>query len=265
MNYSILVTFLLFICICFSPANAAVTQTTIRVGVTDDGPQTEIMRQVKQIAVSQGLDIEIIPYAKSGMINRELSSGKLEAASFQEAVALDADIKANRYALSRAALTVTLPMGIYSRKMKSLRALKPGPAVAIPQNGADKVRALRLLHIFNLIELPGTFGLNGTVRDIVKNPFKLRFVEVPTDKLVKALDKESLVTINYREATKAGLHPARDALGFEDSSTPYSSVLTIRTTDKQQPWVAKLVASYHSTEIKRFILERYQDSVRRPW
>ena len=88
---------------------------------------------------------------------------------------------------------------------------------------------------------------------------------MPTDKLVKALDTESLVTINYREATKAGLHPARDALGFEDSSTPYSSVLTIRTTDKQQPWVAKLVSIYHSAEIKRFILERYQDSVRRPW
>jgi D-methionine transport system substrate-binding protein len=120
MNYSILVTSLLFICICFSAANAAVTRATIRIGVTD-GPQAEIMRQVKQIAVSQGLDIEIIPFAKSAMINRELSSGKLEAASFQEAVALDADIKANRYALSRAALTVTLPMGIYSRKMKSLR------------------------------------------------------------------------------------------------------------------------------------------------
>lgn len=263
MNYSILVT-LLFICLCFSPINAAVSRTTIRVGVTD-GPQVEIMRQVKQIAVSQDLDIEIIPYAKSGLINRELFSGKIDAASFQDAIALEADIKTHRYALTRAALTVTLPMGIYSRKIKSLRTLKPGVAVAIPRNSADKVRALRLLHIFNLIELPGTFSLNGTVQDIVKNPFDLRFVEVQTDKLVRALDTASLVTINYPEATKAGLYPARDALGFEDSSTPYSSVLTIRTADKQQPWVDRLVSVYRCSEIKRFILERYQDSVRRPW
>jgi D-methionine transport system substrate-binding protein len=263
MNYSVLLT-LLFICLCFSPVNAAVSRTTIRVGVTD-GPQAEIMLQVKQIAVSQDLDIEITPYAKSGLINRDLSSGKLDAASFQDAVALVADIKAHRYALTRSALTVTLPMGIYSRKIKSLRALKPGAAVAVPRNGADKVRALRLLHIFNLIELPGTFSLNGTARDIVKNPFKLRFVEVKTDQLVRALDTESLVTINYPEATKAGLYPARDALGFEDSSTPYSSVLTIRTADKQQPWVDRLVSIYHSSEMKRFILEHYQDSVRRPW
>jgi D-methionine transport system substrate-binding protein len=264
MNYSILLT-LLFICTCLSPANAAVSRTTIRVGVID-GPQAEIMRRVKQVAAaSYDLDIEIISYAKNGLINRELSSGKLDAASFQDAVALEADIKAHRYALTQATVTVTLPMGIYSRKIKSLGALRPGVSVAIPRNGADKVRALRLLHIFSLIELPDTFSLKGTVQDIVKNPFTLRFIEVQTDKLLWALDNESLVTINYREATKAGLHPARDALGFEDSSTPYSSVLTIRTADKQQPWVARLVSSYHHSEIKRFILERYQDSVRRPW
>jgi D-methionine transport system substrate-binding protein len=264
VNYPILVA-LLFIGICFSPVSEAASQTTIRAGVTD-GPQEEIMRQVKQLAVSQNLDIEIIPYVKkSGLINRALSSGKLDVASFQDAIALEADIKAHRYALTQAALTVTLPMGIYSRKIKSLRALKPGVAVAIPRNSADKVRALRLLHIFNLIKLPGTFSLKGTVQDIVKNPFKLRFVEVQNDKLLRSLDTESLVTINYREATKAGLYPARDALGFEDSSTPYSSVLTIRTADKQKPWVDKLVSIYHSLEIKRFILEHYQDSVRRPW
>ncbi len=263
MRYTGLVA-LLFLYFCFSPIDAALSRTAIRVGVTD-GPQAEIMAQVKGLAASQGLDIEIIPYAKSGLINRELSSAKLDAASFQDGIALEADIKAHRYALARAAITVALPMGIYSKKIKTLRALKPASAVAIPRNGADRVRALRLLHIFNLIELPVTFALNGTVRDIVKNPFGLRFVEVQTDKLVSALHSESLVTINYREATRAGLYPARDALGFEDSSTPYSCVLTIRTADKQQPWVDKLVSIYHSPEIKCFILERYQDSVRRPW
>jgi D-methionine transport system substrate-binding protein len=263
MNKSILVT-LLLICLCFSPINAAVSLTTVRVGVTD-GPQAEIMRQVKQIAVSHDLNIEIIPYTKSGLINRELSAGKLEAASFQDAIALEADIKAHGYALTRAAVTVTLPMGIYSRKIKSLKLLKPGATVAIPRNSADKVRALRLLHIFSLIELPDTFSLHGTVQDIVKNPYKLRFIEVQTDKSVRALDKSSLVTINYHEATKAGLHPARDALGLEDSSTPYSSVLTIRSTDKEKPWVARLISVYRSQGIKRFILERFEDSVRRPW
>jgi YaeC family lipoprotein len=223
------------------------------------------MAQVKGLAASQGLDIDVVPYAKGGLINRDLSSGKLDAASFQDGIALETDIKTHRYALMRAAMTVTLPMGIYSKKIKTLRAVKPGSSVAVPQNAADRVRALRLLHIFNLIELPETFGLNGTVRDIVKNPFGLRFAEAPTDKLVSALNRQTLVTINYREASKAGLSPARDSLGFEDSSTPYSSVLTIRTADKGQPWVDTLVSSYHSPAIKRFILESYQGSVRRPW
>lgn len=265
MNYSIIISFLL-LCIFLSPIHATASRTTLRVGVTD-GPQEEIMKQVKQIAISQDLDIGIVPYAKSELINSDLSTGRIDVASFQDAIALEADIKAHRYALTRAAVTVTLPMGIYSRKINSFRVLTPlaDASIAIPQNSSDRVRALRLLHIFNLIELPSTFGLNGTMKDIVKNTFRLRFIVVQTDKLVRALDTASLVTINYREATKAGLYPARDALGFEDSSTPYSCVLTIRTADKQQAWVEKLVSSYRRPEIKRFILERYQDSVRRPW
>ena len=263
MKYSILVAVLIG-CICSSPISAAGPRTTIRVGVSD-GPQAEIMEQVKKLAASQGLDIGIIPYTKSGLINGDLSSGRLDAASFQDAIALEADIKAHRYALTRAAVTVTLPMGIYSRKIRSLRALKSAASVTIPRNAADKVRALRLLHIFGLIELPGSFNLKGTVKDIVKNPFKLRLIEVQTDKLVRALDTSSLATINYGEATKAGLYPARDALCVEDSSTPYACVLTIRTADKQKSWVDRLVSVYRRPEIKRFILERYQDSVRHPW
>jgi ABC-type metal ion transport system substrate-binding protein len=42
-------------------------------------------------------------------------------------------------------------------------------------------------------------------------------------------------------------------------------VLTVRERDRSQPWVAQLVASYHSNDVAHFILARYQDSVCRPW
>ncbi|HIH2647553.1 TPA: MetQ/NlpA family ABC transporter substrate-binding protein, partial [Burkholderia cenocepacia] len=57
----------------------------------------------------------------------------------------------------------------------------------------------------------------------------------------------------------------RDSISLEDARSPYANVLTVRDADRAKPWVAQLVAAYHSDDVARFILTRYQDSVRRPW
>ena len=263
MNHSLfLITLLAYVVL--SPVDFALAGTTVRVGVTD-GPQAEIMQQVKKIAAACDLDLEIVPYQKGESINRDLSAGKLDAASFQDGVALDAEIKGHGYPLSTAAVTVTLPMGLYSRKVRTLHALEQGATVAIPRNRLDAARALILLHNYGLIQFRDNAGLNVTVRDITKNPRKLRFVELPANTLANRLNQVSVAAINYPEAAKAGLYPARDGIGMEDGRSPYAGVLAIRSIDKRQPWVGRLISAYRSDEVKRFILVRYQDSVRRPW
>jgi len=56
-----------------------------------------------------------------------------------------------------------------------------------------------------------------------------------------------------------------ERIGMEDARSPYANVIAVRAQDKDQPWVAQLVAAYHSEPIKHYILTHYQDSVRRPW
>ncbi|WP_261314090.1 MetQ/NlpA family ABC transporter substrate-binding protein, partial [Burkholderia dolosa] len=65
----------------------------------------------------------------------------------------------------------------------------------------------------------------------------------------------------------AGAGPARprDSIGIEDARSPYANVLTVRDADRAKPWVAQLIAAYHSDDVAHFILTRYRDSVRRPW
>lgn len=255
---------IVFVSALLLPIDFAVARTTVRIGVTE-GPQAEIMQQVKGIAADHDLELEVVPFAKDRSVNRALATGRVDAASFQDAQSLEAEIKRHGYPLIPAVQTVTLPMGLYSRKVRALNSLAPGATVAIPRRQPDAARALILLHNYGLIQFREDRGLKVTLRDITRNPRRLRFIELPADRLTAALDKVGLAVINYPEASRAGLYPARDAIGMEDGRSPYAGVLAIRSADRQQAWVGRFISAYRSEEIKRFILVRYQDSVRRPW
>ena len=186
MNHAILIKVFL-VSVCLFPANIALARTAVRVGVVD-GPQSEIMQQVKKVAAVHLLDLQIVPFRDEGTINQALKTGNIDAASFQDGVELDAEIKGHGYPLVRAALTVTLPIALYSRKIKNLNLLERGAVVAIPSDRRCAARALLLLHNYGLLEFRDGAGMKVTLHDISKNPRKLRFVELPPDQLAKRLD-----------------------------------------------------------------------------
>lgn len=66
-------------------------------------------------------------------------------------------------------------------------------------------------------------------------------------------------------AMEAGLQPRRDAIAIEDANGPYVNILAVRQADRDKPWVAKLVAAYHSPEVKQYIDSRYGGAVAAGW
>lgn len=248
----------------FASAGADTPLQVIRIGVST-GPQAEIMEEVKGIAASHGLDLQIVRFDDENKIDAALDAGKLDANSFQDLPYLDQQKQAHGYHLVDVAYTVTLPLAFYSKKLTSLRGLKPGDTVALPKTPGDCARALILLQNYGFITFPDTAGLHATPRDISTNPRKLKFITLAPAQLPGALDKAAFAAIPWAVAEQAGLQPARDAIGMEDARSPYANVIVVRAQDKDQPWVARLVAAYHSEPIKHYILTRYQDSVRRPW
>lgn len=245
-------------------AGAEAPAQTLRIGVTS-GPQAEIMELVKHIAAGKGLDLRIVRYEDGRQLDADLAAGALDANSFQDLEYLQAQNQAHGYQLVDVAYTVTLPLAFYSKRLASLRELKPGDRVALPSTPADCARALILLQNYGLITFPDAAGLHATPRDISANPRKLRFLSLAPDQLPAALPKVAFAAMPWSVAEQAGLQPARDSIGMEDARSPYADVIAVRAQDKNQPWVAGLVAAYHSEPIKHFILTRYQDSVRRPW
>lgn len=247
----------------FVPAFAA-APVEVAVGVLP-GPHAEIMAVVRDVAARDGLALRLVEREAGRGINADVAAGVLDAACFQDAVAFAAEPRRTRAPLVEVASTVTLPIAIYSRRVPSVRQLPRGATLAIPSERAAASRALVLLHNHGLVELRENAGLTATPRDVVGNRYGFKLLSLPQAGLADALHRTDAAVIDRPTAVRAGLLPARDSIGLEDARTPWSGVLAVRDRDRNAAWVQMLVASYRTEPVKRFILARYQDSVRRPW
>ncbi|WP_323118528.1 MetQ/NlpA family ABC transporter substrate-binding protein [Burkholderia alba] len=248
--------------LCVTAAGAQAQ--TIKVGVTG-GPHAQVMEVVRKVAAKSGLDIRIVEFSDYVQPNAALAAGDLDANSYQHYPYLEAQVKDRGYKLIRIADTVTFPMGIYSKKLKSLSELQPGARIAIPNDPTNGGRALLLLQKQGLLTLRAGTGLKATRFDIADNPRKLKIVELDAAQIPRSLGDVDAAAINTNYAMEAGLKPKQDAIAIEGPNGPYANILAIRAADKERPWVAKLVAAYHSPEVKQFIEGKFGGAVIAAW
>ena len=71
--------------------------------------------------------------------------------------------------------------------------------------------------------------------------------------------------INTNYATQAGLDPVKDPILREDPKGPYVNLIAVRAADKDKPWVKILVDSYHTPEVKEFVLTKFKGAVLPSW
>ncbi len=155
--------------LAIAPAQAQ--DKPIRIGVTG-GPHAEIMEVVKKIAAKDGLKIQVVEFSDYIQPNAALAAGDLDANSFQHLPYMEAQVKDRGYKFANAGYTITEPMGVYSKSVKSLGNLKTGARVGVPNDPTNGGRALLLLQSKGLFKLKADAGLQATPLDIVSNPKK---------------------------------------------------------------------------------------------
>lgn len=236
----------------------------IKIGATG-GPHAEILEVVKKIAAKDGLNIQIVEFSDYVQPNAALAAGDLDANSYQHLPYLEAQVKDRGYKLTNVGYTITFPMGLYSKKVKSPKDLKAGARIGVPNDPTNGGRALLLLQAQGLLKLKAGAGLQATPLDIAENPKKLKIVEIDAAQLPRSLDDLDAAAINGNFAEKAGLSPTRDGIAIEAARGPYANILAVRTEDKGKQWVAKLIKAYHSPEVKQYVLSQYKNSVIPAW
>jgi len=240
-----------------TPADAA-----LKVGVSPV-PHGEILSYVKDnLAEKAGLKLEIVEFTDYVQPNRALADGQLDANYFQHIPYLDEEKAAKGYRFTALKPVHIEPLGLYSRKVRSLADLPTKGVVAIPNDPSNSGRALNLLAQHGVITLREGAGVKATQRDIVDNPRQLQFRELEAAQLPRSLDDTAASVINGNYAIETGLTPASDALALEKGDgNPYANLLVVRDGGDSDPRVRKLEELLHSSEVKTFIEDRYKGSV----
>jgi len=217
---------------------------------TISGPETTLVEVAKQVAAKNGLNLKIITFEDYIMPNTALVEGEIDANMFQHQPYLDIVVAKKGYELTTIGKMYVYPMGVYSKKYRTIGDIPKGAVVGIPNDPSNAARALRLLEKAQLITLPQLDDLHLTPKSITTNPKGLQFKEINAAQLPRLLNDLDFAAINTNYAIQAGLKPNQDALILEDKDSPYVNIVVVRTQDKDNPKFRKLMDALHSSEVQ---------------
>lgn len=238
---------------------------TLKVGASPV-PHVEILEEAKPLLEEKGIELEIVEFTDYVLPNKTLAEEELDANYFQHEPYLKSQIADNGYKFVSAGGVHIEPIGVYSKRHKSLEDLPEGAKIIMSNSVADHGRMLSMLEEKGLITLKeGVEKTAATIEDIAENPKKLVFeADIEAPMLTKAYenDEADAILINGNYALEAGLNPAEDAIALESpENNPYVNLIVVREGDEDREEIKTLVEVLQSEEIQEFIKTNYKGSV----
>ncbi|MGF1739557.1 methionine ABC transporter substrate-binding lipoprotein MetQ [Vibrio profundum] len=237
----------------------------LKVGVMA-GSEAQVAEAAAKVAKEKyGLDVKLVTFTDYVTPNAALADGSIDANAFQHKPYLDQQIDTRGYKLAIAGKTLVYPIAGYSKTLKSVKELKDGAKIAIPNDPTNLGRSLLLLQQQGLIKLREGSGLQATVRDIVENPKHLDIIELDAAQLPRSLDDVAIAVINTTFASSINLTPQKDGIFVEDKDSPYVNLIVARKDNVDSKKVQEFVKAYQTDAVYNAALKIFHGGVAKGW
>lgn len=228
-------------------------------------PHADILKVAKKELKKEGYELEIKEYSDYVQPNTALESGDLDANYFQHKPYLDDFNKKKKTHLVSAGMIHYEPFGIFPGKTKTLKDLKKGATVAVPNDTTNEARALLLLQDQGLIKLKDGAGLTATKKDIVENKKDLAIKEIEAAQIPRSLKDVDIAVVNGNYALQAGLKVNKDALATEDADSvgakTYGNIVAVKKGNEKLAATKALIKALKSDTVKKYINDKYDGAV----
>lgn len=228
-------------------------------------PHEEIIEGVVRGKLeAAGWKVEVVPFTDYVLPNTSLEDGEIDANYFQTWRYLVEQNESRGLHLVEVLGVHLEPMGLYGADYASIDEIPEGASIAIPNDGSNESRALKLLADNGLITLSETEDLYD-LTNVAENPKNLELVELAAEQITHSLEDVNAAVINGNYALEAGLNPAEDSLIIEsaesDESYKYINYLVVKEGNEETAKTKALIAAFANQDVVDFINSTYPGSV----
>lgn len=236
---------------------------TLTLGATAGSNFDQLKLGIKPVLEKKGYTVKLVEFNDYVQPNLALAQGSLDANLFQHIIYLkkfSADKGLNLVDITKAPIA---PLGLYSKKRKSLNEVKDGDRITLPNDPSNLARALVFLEQLKLLKVKaGVDPLKATEKDVAENPRKLVLTPIEAAQLPRTLDDAEFALINGNFAISSGLK-LTEAVALEKTPDHYLNVVAVKTDDKDKPWARDIAAAFHTPEY-RTALDKHFAGYARP-
>lgn len=228
----------------------ASSDKVVRIGTTDKDHSWDVF---EQRAKDKGITLRITNFSDYKQPNLALAQKQIDINLFQHLQFLGAYNVANNDTLTPIGSTYIVPLGLYSKKHKSLADIPQGAEIAIPNDPTNQARALFVLRAAGLLKLSSETKA-PTPADIDKSASKVRVTPVDAAQTALSLASVDGSIINNTFLERSGIDP-HSALYKDDpkdpAAEPYINALVTRAEDKNNPVYLQLAELWHDPEVQK--------------
>lgn len=228
-------------------------------------PHAEVLEAAKPLLKEKGIDLEVQVFTDYILPNVALHDEEIDANYFQTPGYLELQMEENKdFDFVSVGEIHQEPIGVYSKKYKSLDDLPEGAKIIMSDSFSDHGRILPIFEKAGLIKLKEGVGANARVEDIVENPKNLDFSTLIEAKLLASSFENGegdAVVINTNYVLEAGINAKESQIAREGDDVVPANLVVVNSKDKDNEEIKTLVEVLKSEEIQKFIEEKYKGAV----
>lgn len=247
-------------CAAGTSGSSSSKKQVIKLGIT--GEDHKIWDALKDDLKKDNIELKIVSFSDYVRPNEALNDGDIDANSFQTIAYFNKFKQDHKLNIVSIGNTVLAPMGIYSNSIKKIKDLKKGAKIAIPNDPTNSGRALILLQDAGVIKLKNGSGLLPTVKDITENPKNVQIIQLVATQIPRSLKDVDAAAINSGVAVDAGFSPLKDSIYIESTKKSsvknYFNIIAVRSKDKNNKALKKLVEVYQTEKVKKLLKDLYK-------
>ncbi len=245
---------------------SAASKKTVTVGVVGDSDRQLWEYVVKDAKKKYGITIKLKEFTDYVQPNKAVADGSLDLNSFQTLNYFKTQNPEYKNKLATIGKTYITPIKLYSKTLTSLKDIKKGATIAIPNDASNEKRALDLLVSAKLIKYD-TSKKTPTAKDITKNKKNLKIKEVESAQAAAALKSVDAAVVNTNYALDAKLTD-KETLFTEPvnkKAAGYINYIVALKKDKNKKIYKQVVKAYQTDKTKKHMKALYGTAEKAAW